>query len=83
MHYTAKEYGKAFFKTYASFKSNLTIIDIGSQDVNGALREDAPVGSTYIRLDFVKGKSVDIVLKDSYHYPLPDNYADKSLRVEQ
>ena len=75
MHYTAKEYGKAFFQKYAN-KEKLKIVEIGSQDISGSLREFAPLNSEYIGLDFVEGKSVDIVLKDAYHYPFPDNYAD-------
>ena len=75
MHHTALEYGKAFFKTYAN-KKDLTIVEIGSLDVNGSIKQYAPVDSKYIGLDFTEGKSVDIVLKDAYHYPLPDNYAD-------
>ena len=76
MHTTAMEYGKAFFNSYVTGKNNLTIVDIGALDVNGGLRAFAPQNSNYIGLDFVKGKSVDIVLTDAYNYPLPDNYAD-------
>ena len=56
-------YGEKFFKTYCSGKlpKDYTIIEIGSQNVNGSLREVAPNGVTYIGLDFVKGKGVDDV----------------------
>jgi|GEM_PF-6268190 len=76
MHYTAQRYGNEFFKTYVDSKKNQTIVDIGSLDVNGSLRDYAPANSTYIGLDFAAGKSVDIILEDAYSFPLPDNYAD-------
>jgi len=77
MHYTAIEYGRAFFKNYAAAeKQDRIIVEIGSQDVNGSLRQIAPLESKYIGLDFEKGKGVDIVLTDAYKFPLPDNYAD-------
>lgn len=75
MHYTALEYGKLFFEKYAS-RENLNIIEIGSQDVNGSLRSYSPSNSKYLGLDLNEGKSVDIVIKDPYHFPFPDDYAD-------
>ena len=79
MHYTAEEYGKAFFNAYTYLRKNLTILDIGSKYVDNdsvGLRDFAPKDAKYIGLDFDEGKSVDIVLQDAYHFPLPDNYAD-------
>ncbi len=76
MHYSANEYGKVFFQNYVTKIGKPTIIEIGSQDVNGSLRQYAPQESTYIGLDFTPGKSVDIVLEDEYKFPFPDNYAD-------
>lgn len=75
MHYTAMQYGKFFFDIYAK-QSDLIIIDIGAQDVNGSLREVAPKNSNYVGVDFAKGKGVDVILDDPYKYPFPDNYAD-------
>lgn len=77
MHHTALEYAKAFFDTYVNVnEKKLKIVEIGSLDVNGSIRSYAPLSSEYTGLDFTAGKSVDIVLKDAYHFPLPDNYAD-------
>jgi hypothetical protein len=45
MHDTAMKYGAAFFNTYLKNAKELTIVDIGAQDVNGSLRSVAPPNS--------------------------------------
>ena len=79
MHYSAMENGRVFFETYSSKwgkDSNPLIVDIGSQDINGSLREVAPKNFKYCGLDFQNAKGVDIVLEDPYSFPLEDNSAD-------
>jgi SAM-dependent methyltransferase len=77
MHDTAMEFGKQFFTHYTKNLQNGIIIDIGSQDVNGSLREIAPLeNNTYIGIDFASGKGVDIILEDPYAFPIKDNTAD-------
>jgi len=70
---------KSFFDSYAnkfSIDSAVNVIDIGSQDVNGSLREVCPVDFNYIGLDFQNARGVDIVLTDPYKLPLEDNSVD-------
>jgi len=76
MHDTAMEYGAAFFDTYLAGLSNLTIVDLGSQDVNGSLRSVAPPGHTYVGVDFVEGRGVDVVITDPYVLPFEDESVD-------
>jgi glycosyltransferase involved in cell wall biosynthesis/SAM-dependent methyltransferase len=76
MHDTAMKIGKAFFDTYLKDAKGLTIVDIGSQDVNGSLRSVAPLNNKYIGVDFVEGKGVDIIITDPYALPFEDNSAD-------
>ena len=77
MHPTAMRNCKSFFDTYASsFGNGGKIIEIGSQDVNGSLRQVAPPIFEYIGADFVSGKGVDIVLDDPYVLPFESNSAD-------
>jgi SAM-dependent methyltransferase len=82
MHPTAMFFGQRFFEAYCSTLSptieatGLTIIEIGSQNVNGSLRQVAPQGAKYIGLDFVEGAGVDVVLSDPYVLPLPDDSTD-------
>lgn len=72
MHDTAMLYGEAFFKTYLSHSKNLTIVDIGSQDVNGSLRSVAPSNNNYIGVDFIEANGVDVVITDPYKLPFED-----------
>jgi SAM-dependent methyltransferase len=74
MHKTAMEHAKLFFKTYV--KAPATIVDIGAQDVNGSLRSVAPESCTYIGVDFVKGRGVDVVIDDAYTLPFANESFD-------
>ena len=77
MHPTALSNADFFFKTYLSpEKKDLTILEIGSQDVNGSLRSVCPAGHSYIGVDFVKGKGVDVLLTDPYKLPFEDSSID-------
>lgn len=78
MHHTALYYADKFFQVYLKEKNNedLVIVEVGSQDVNGSIREVAPKSAKYIGLDFLDGKGVDVVIQNEYEYPLEDSYAD-------
>jgi ubiquinone/menaquinone biosynthesis C-methylase UbiE len=76
MHTTALENGKLFFDTYVKNKGDITVIDIGSQDVNGTLKSVAPSNVKYIGVDMEAAKGVDIVLSDPYKLPFADNSID-------
>lgn len=72
MHSTAMANCAAFFDVYAAVPGggSLAIVEIGAQDVNGSLRDVAPAGCSYLGIDFVAGKGVDIVIDDPYRLPL-------------
>jgi SAM-dependent methyltransferase len=76
MHPEAMNHGEIFFKTYSKNFENLTIVEIGSKNVNGSIKEFAPSSSKYIGLDFDDGNDVDIVITDPYNLPVEDNTAD-------
>lgn len=78
MHDTAFEIGRLFFETYCGRETDL-ILEIGSQNVNGSLRECAPRGSTYIGVDLTRGDGVDIVLDDPYELPFADGLFDAAI----
>jgi SAM-dependent methyltransferase len=75
VHPSAMHSGKVFFDTYwqPAFRS---VLDIGSMDVNGSLRTVAPSGARYIGVDILSGNGVDIVLRDAYTLPFPDETFD-------
>jgi len=77
MHESAMNYGKLFFEKYCQGDfSGKIIIDVGSLNVNGSLKNFCPAGSTYIGVDFCEGSGVDVVIDDPYNLPFEDNTAD-------
>jgi len=76
MHQTAFETGAQFFRVYCESKPGGRVVDIGSLDVNGSLRDGCPARFEYVGLDFAPGKGVDIVLEDPYVLPLASESAD-------
>lgn len=79
MHPSALRNGELFFQAYSQgFQSEKKpkVIDIGSQDVNGSLRDTCPPAFEYIGLDFQKAKGVDLVLDDPYQLPFETGSID-------
>lgn len=78
MHQSSLHFGKAFFDTYLSRidSSKLFVVDIGSQDINGSLRQFAPPGTHYVGVDFASGNGVDVVLTDPYSLPFESGSVD-------
>ena len=77
MHATALTNAELFLKTYAPGpRPGLKVVEIGSQDVNGSLRQFSPRGAEYVGVDFVEGKGVDMVLDDPYKLPFADASVD-------
>ena len=75
MHPSALEFGKKFFDTYCKGFSGL-VVDIGSQNVNGSLKDVCPAEAEYIGVDFCPGNGVDIILTDPYKLPFDDESVD-------
>jgi SAM-dependent methyltransferase len=79
MHPTAMSNGKSFFECYGTyFPSNedVLVVEIGSQDVNGSLKEVCPSHFKYTGVDFVAAKNVDVVLTDPYSLPFENDSVD-------
>jgi SAM-dependent methyltransferase len=76
MHPTALSNGKVFFDTYVAERGAATVIDLGSQDVNGSLRDVCPANAHYIGVDFAQAKNVDVVLTDPYALPFETGSVD-------
>ncbi|WOO31846.1 methyltransferase domain-containing protein [Diaphorobacter limosus] len=76
MHPSAMDNGRLFFDAYAAKIDSGIVVDIGSQDVNGSLREVCPPHLQYIGVDFADAKGVDVVLQDPYRLPFADDSVD-------
>lgn len=74
MHDTALKIGQAAIEIYAGDTS--AILEIGSMDVNGSLRQFAPDGSSYIGVDIEHGNGVDITVDPGRPLPFGDNEFD-------
>lgn len=67
---------RLFFSTYFRIEQPCVVLDIGSQDVNGTMRNVAPAYCRYTGVDFSAGAGVDIVLQDPYRLPFADGSVD-------
>ncbi len=72
MHRTARENAARFFRTYKFERA--AVVDIGSQDVNGSLKDLCPYD--YVGVDFVEGRNVDVILDDPYSLPFTNESKD-------
>jgi ubiquinone/menaquinone biosynthesis C-methylase UbiE len=60
MHDTAYELGGLFYETYV--RPDSCILEIGSMNVNGTLRDFRPAGGLYVGVDLDAGDGVDVVV---------------------
>lgn len=74
MHSTALNAASNFFSRFPLESS--VVVEIGSQNVNGSIRDVCPKHYTYVGLDYAPANGVDIVLEDEYKFPLDNGYAD-------
>lgn len=69
MHKSSYDKMHFFKENYLSVADRLTILDIGSQDVNGSYKDIFNHENwSYVGSDMVSGDNVDIVLKDAYNW---------------
>jgi SAM-dependent methyltransferase len=75
VHDTAYEHGRLFFELYwhPSFQ---VVVDLGSQDVNGSLRDHCPSGARYVGLDIEPGRGVDMMVEPGATLPFANASVD-------
>lgn len=76
MHPSARRNYQRFVEAYLSQAVTGVVVEIGSQDVNGSLRDLTPPGLRHIGVDFAPGAGVDVVLEDPYALPFEAGSAD-------
>jgi len=77
MHFSALENAKRFFETYTSSSSlSQKVLDIGSLNVNGSIKDVCPSNIQYTGADFTPGKGVDVILEDPYQLPFENQSFD-------
>ncbi len=75
MHPSALQAGRLFFELYCRAR-NVSVLDVGSLDVNGTLRAAAPSGCRYVGADLEPGKGVDVVLSSPHTLPFESESFD-------
>jgi SAM-dependent methyltransferase len=80
MHMTALNNCQLFFDNYSDElrKSGqpVRVLEVGSLDLNGSIRQCCPKDFEYIGADMVAGNGVDLVLEDPYVLPFKDESVD-------
>jgi SAM-dependent methyltransferase len=78
MHPSAYEHGRLFFKLY--WQSEFSeIVELGSQNVNGSLRDHCPAGARYVGMDMAPGNGVDLVVTPGEPFPLANDSVDAAV----
>jgi SAM-dependent methyltransferase len=75
MHDTAFRIGTLVMNIYADL-SKASILEIGSQAFNGALRESASQTTNYVGVDIEEGAGVDLVVEPGKPLPVDENSFD-------
>lgn len=70
-------YEKYILGNFLNNKNDILVLDVGSKNINGSYKEIFNnTKIKYIGLDLEKGKGVDIVTENPYHYPVNSESAD-------
>jgi len=78
MHKLSYKHMKRFVDNYLPSRDKLSVLDVGSMDVNGSYKPlFAERNCSYAGLDIEDGENVDYVVKDPYHW----NFRDKQFDV--
>ena len=78
MHLSAYNHARMFFEQY--WQPHFTdVVELGSQDVNGTLRDHAPPAARYVGLDMAPARGVDIVVTPGQPFPFADSSFDVAL----
>ena len=75
MHDTAFHIGSLAMNIYADLRT-ASILEIGSQSINGSLRENALPTTKYVGVDIEEGEGVDIVVEAGQPLPVEDSTFD-------
>jgi SAM-dependent methyltransferase len=77
MHSSALTNAKKFFDTYSTaMPDGAIVVDVGSMDINGSIKDVCPTRFNYVGIDFESGKNVDLVMLDPYVVPVHDEKVD-------
>lgn len=73
MHSSALRMGRKFLDIYLA-EGVGSILEVGSFNVNGSIRDFKPESSTWTGIDIEPGPGVDVVIEPWSRLPFPDNF---------
>jgi hypothetical protein len=62
MHWTVKRTFETFLHKYFEAKNDLVVLEIGSANVNGGLRDEKLKNMTWVGVDLNEGPGVDFTI---------------------
>ena len=76
MHESSMTIMRNFVNDNEGLVKGATVLEVGSQNINGTYRSLFRAASEYVGVDLIDGKDVDIVLDKPYEYPFEDDTFD-------
>jgi len=76
MHESSMTLMRNFAEANVDLIEGSKILEVGSQNINGTYRGLFRKAASYVGIDVLAGKDVDIILKDPYKYPFEDEHFD-------
>jgi|LakMenEpi03Aug12_release.lakeMendotaPanAssembly.Ray.scaffolds.fasta_scaffold338411_2 SAM-dependent methyltransferase len=76
MHWTVKRTFKIFLEKYCDIQNELVVLEIGSANVNGGLREEKLENMTWVGVDIREGPGVDFTIKVGEKLPFDSHSFD-------
>lgn len=77
MHLSSYEHMKRLIEKYVDLGRKISVLDIGSYDVNGTYRTlFERINCEYTGIDLSEGPGVDFVLESPYRFPIKANSVD-------
>ncbi len=76
MHWSVKRTFKVFLEEYIDVEKNVAVLEIGSANVNGGLREEKLKNMTWVGIDLNEGPGVDFTMKVGEKLPFENHSFD-------
>ena len=76
MHPSSQQNFNLFCDVYLEILKPRKILEIGSLDVNGSIRNTCPKYAEFVGVDLEAGQGVDIVIDNPYYLPFPNGTFD-------
>lgn len=80
-HPEQREFFESVRQRFPQYFGYVSVIEIGSLDINGTVRDFFPVATNYVGVDLEEGKGVDLVAQGQ-DVDFPDDFFDVAVSAE-